>query len=402
MEGFSKGSKFNLFRILTMIILLIVATTTGFYYTNSNYNTLKNDFFAAFNNCEFENAKQIFNTDSFIARLTKKNLEKDLNNYFTNIVNLLCKNIVSGNISSEKALVVLREIQSYNILNSSIDKLIISLDDNFTPQVASDYNSLLDLGITNFNNKNYEKSIEFLSMIPENEKLYSDAQECINKCKTEYKQTIFADADKLVEDDYYTQAIDLLYNINTNIISSDDSDLISKINYIENARDDYLSLNSYDYNTSTNDLVTSSTILECINVNNVNTLNISSDTKYLVYVDLTNQTTNIYTGSINNWELIHSFSCSSGTDGENTPIGIYSVTDKGEWFYSKEYEQGGKYWVQFLGDYLFHSYPYDETQTKVLDYTLGEPSSHGCIRLDTDDAKWIYDNIDLNTKVIIN
>ena len=58
--------------------------------------------------------------------------------------------------------------------------------------------------------------------------------------------------------------------------------------------------------------------------------------------------------------------------------------------------------MQFLGDYLFHSYPYDETQTKVLDYTLGEPSSHGCIRLDTDDAKWIYDNIGLKTKVILN
>ena len=142
--------------------------------------------------------------------------------------------------------------------------------------------------------------------------------------------------------------------------------------------------------------------MECINVNNVNTLNISSDTKYLVYVDLTNQTTNVYKGSTNDWNLIKSFSCSSGTEEEDTPIGIFSVTDRGEWFYSKEYEQGGKYWVQFFGDYLFHSYPYDETQTEVLDYTLGEPSSHGCIRLDTDDAKWIYDNIDLNTKVIIN
>ena len=397
-----KSLKFNLFRILTTGTLLIVIAATGLYYTNSNYKTLKNNFFTAFNNCEFENAKQILNTDNFSLKLNKKNLEKDLNNYFTEVVNLICNNLVSNTISTDKALVVLKEIQSYGILNSSIDKLIISLDDDFTPQASSDYNSLLDLGITNFNNKNYEKSIELLSMIPETEKVYSDAQEYINKCKTEYKETIFANADELVSEDYYTKAIDLLYNINTNILSSDDSDLISKINYIENAREDFLAINNEDSDDDNDDLVTSSTILECINVNNVNTLNISSDTKYLVYVDLTNQTTNVYEGSTNDWNLIKSFSCSSGTEEEDTPIGIFSVTDRGEWFYSKEYEQGGKYWVQFFGDYLFHSYPYDETQTEVLDYTLGEPSSHGCIRLDTDDAKWIYDNIDLNTKVIIN
>ena len=190
-----KSLKFNLFRILTTGTLLIVIAATGLYYTNSNYKTLKNNFFTAFNNCEFENAKQILNTDNFSLKLNKKNLEKDLNNYFTEVVNLICNNLVSNTISTDKALVVLKEIQSYGILNSSIDKLIISLDDDFTPQASSDYNSLLDLGITNFNNKNYEKSIELLSMIPETEKVYSDAQEYINKCKTEYKETIFANAD---------------------------------------------------------------------------------------------------------------------------------------------------------------------------------------------------------------
>ena len=58
--------------------------------------------------------------------------------------------------------------------------------------------------------------------------------------------------------------------------------------------------------------------------------------------------------------------------------------------------------MQFLGDYLFHSLPYDENQNQILDYTLGTPSSHGCIRLNTEDAKWIYDTIDDDTKVIIN
>ena len=71
-------------------------------------------------------------------------------------------------------------------------------------------------------------------------------------------------------------------------------------------------------------------------------------------------------------------------------------------FFSDKYNQGGKYWVQFYGDYLFHSVPYNKDQSEVVDYTLGVPASHGCIRLKTEDAKWIYDNIESGTKVIIN
>ena len=71
-------------------------------------------------------------------------------------------------------------------------------------------------------------------------------------------------------------------------------------------------------------------------------------------------------------------------------------------FYSEQYEQGGKYWVQFLGDYLFHSLPYDEDQDEIVDNTLGVPASHGCIRLDTEDAKWIYDNCRYGTTVVIS
>ena len=99
---------------------------------------------------------------------------------------------------------------------------------------------------------------------------------------------------------------------------------------------------------------------------------------------------------------MRNYECSTGIASEPTPTGIFKVTDRGEWFYSEQYEQGGKYWVQFLGDYLFHSLPYDEDQDEIVDNTLGVPASHGCIRLDTEDAKWIYDNIPNDTTVIIN
>lgn len=38
---------------------------------------------------------------------------------------------------------------------------------------------------------------------------------------------------------------------------------------------------------------------------------------------------------------------------------------------------------------------------KVTDYRLGMPLSHGCIRLRTDEAKWLYDNLPYNSTVVI-
>jgi lipoprotein-anchoring transpeptidase ErfK/SrfK len=33
---------------------------------------------------------------------------------------------------------------------------------------------------------------------------------------------------------------------------------------------------------------------------------------------------------------------------------------------------------------------------------LGQPASHGCIRLKVEDAKWVYDNIPEKTEVFIH
>lgn len=57
----------------------------------------------------------------------------------------------------------------------------------------------------------------------------------------------------------------------------------------------------------------------------------------------------------------------------------------------------GQYCTQIYGDYLFHSVPYTERYNKgslqpgEFD-KLGTSCSHGCIRLQVADAKWIYDN----------
>ena len=143
-------------------------------------------------------------------------------------------------------------------------------------------------------------------------------------------------------------------------------------------------------------------MLQSITSTNIHTLNIESLTPYLIYVNLSDQMTYVYKGTMNKWNTAKSFICSTGIDDEKTPTGIFDVRERGDWFFSDKYEQGGKYWVQFYGDYLFHSVPYNKDQSEVVDNTLGTPASHGCIRLKTEDAKWIYDNIESGTKVIIN
>ena len=63
-----------------------------------------------------------------------------------------------------------------------------------------------------------------------------------------------------------------------------------------------------------------------------------------------------------------------------------------------------QYCTQIVGDILFHSVPYLERGNHAsLEYwaydKLGTRASLGCIRLTCKDAKWIYDNCKLGTKV---
>lgn len=96
--------------------------------------------------------------------------------------------------------------------------------------------------------------------------------------------------------------------------------------------------------------------------------------------------------------------CSCGLDND-TPVGEFSVTDnKWEWL-ELVGDVYGKYITQFYGDYLFHSVPYKYSENNTLlpdEYLkLGQNASHGCVRLCVRDAKWIYDNCEPGTPVVI-
>ena len=112
------------------------------------------------------------------------------------------------------------------------------------------------------------------------------------------------------------------------------------------------------------------------------------DWKVVVSVD--DQVTYVY----KNNSLVKQMICSTGiVDGDkDTPLGDYILNEsgqkRGDFFFSKKFGQGGKWWVGFIGGvYLFHSVPVDEKGNKFLDEEklLGKQASHGCIRLAMDE-----------------
>lgn len=98
--------------------------------------------------------------------------------------------------------------------------------------------------------------------------------------------------------------------------------------------------------------------------------------------------------------------CSCGKfDKDNiTPVGDYSVYFKDRWhaLFGDVY---GQYVTGFSGHYLFHSVPYKNTVVNTLETAefnkLGTNASQGCVRLMAADAKWIYDNCDMDTPVSV-
>lgn len=352
-----------------------------------DYNNLINNFKSEFESNNFGNANNIAITQKNYNPIKLLLFKNTISNYFSDKIDNISSNLENSQISSNEALNTLYEVDRYNLVDKDkITTLINKLS----------YDGTYNYGVSLFNDGKFTESFNVLSAIRYSDPTYQDASDYINKCKESIKTTALDNSSTLCKDNYYTKALDSLQSVSP--ILGNDQDIISKIEEIKNKRDTFIAMQKSSSDTSE---ASSLSNINNISSSNINQLSISSNTKYLIHVDLANQKTNIYSGKINNWLLVKSFVCSTGVDDEETPTGIYTVKDKGEWFFSEKYNQGGKYWVQFSDNYLFHSLPYDKTKTNIVDPTLGKPSSHGCVRLSEEDSKWLYDNVTRDSKVII-
>lgn len=142
---------------------------------------------------------------------------------------------------------------------------------------------------------------------------------------------------------------------------------------------------SYDYSTSAKEYF-------------VNRKQYESKTEYLLWINRYTQKVMFFQGSKGNWKLYKTAPCASGSNYTPTPSGIYEVYAK------QDFWNFGSYGVfdvtLFVGEMAFHSYLID-WNGYVVDDTMGQPASHGCIRMLPEDAKYIHDNIPEKTTVVV-
>ncbi|MES0341966.1 MAG: L,D-transpeptidase [Candidatus Humimicrobiaceae bacterium] len=135
------------------------------------------------------------------------------------------------------------------------------------------------------------------------------------------------------------------------------------------------------------------------NTSIIENIDYSDSADFRIEVDLPRQRLIVFYSD----EILKEFICSGGTPGDDTPLGEYTTIEKIEYSWVDRYNVGAYYWVRFYGNYLIHSVPFDENGEMIVEEfeKLGQPASHGCIRLRLEEAKWLYETLPLGVKVVI-
>lgn len=127
---------------------------------------------------------------------------------------------------------------------------------------------------------------------------------------------------------------------------------------------------------------------------------------YKAEVNRTTCTVTIYAKDGNNGYILPvcAFACSVGLPETPTPTGTFNTLAKYRW-HELMGPSWGQYCTRIVGGILFHSVAGSNTTPYNLSASafnkLGQPASHGCVRLCVRDAKWIYDNCSLGMTVRI-
>lgn len=122
-----------------------------------------------------------------------------------------------------------------------------------------------------------------------------------------------------------------------------------------------------------------------------------SSTGWLVVIDTRVNQLALFTGSHNDWHLDRWWPCSTGAPGTPTITGTYRMGIK---LYSFGVGFKCYYASQILGDYLIHSGTYYD-DGRLMDNRMGMYISHGCVRLDIANARYIYNEVPSGTTIRI-
>ncbi|EOU2033725.1 murein L,D-transpeptidase [Clostridium perfringens] len=370
------------------VLLIIVVSYFIFSYSN-NLNKFKEDLSS--NN--YEDASYCFNNGTKNIIL-KKTFIKSSEDIITEKLSEIENEYYSGDISEEETVEDLNGLLSLNTSNEEI------LNFKNTLPLIKDSKDSFDIGISKLDEENYLEALNYFKSVHNLSDCKAQALEYEETCLDKIREPILKTVDEYISNEKYSKGIEYLDSQINSL--PDDTKLQEKRDELEKLRLEHLE----DYSQKNIDKATARTapVMEYykkLNEDTINQFDITSNTNYLVFVNIAEQKTYVYEGSKNDWTLDKTFTCSTGIEGKETPVGVFTVQNRAPWFFSPKYGQGGKYYVQFMGNYLFHSIPFDSDKTTISDPTLGVPASHGCIRLSVEDSKWLYDNVKNGSKIII-
>ena len=126
---------------------------------------------------------------------------------------------------------------------------------------------------------------------------------------------------------------------------------------------------------------------------------------YRIHVNLGAQRVEVYAlNAQNQYDQVQDFICSTGLH-DATPHGTFlEGRPLDRWHYFEKFYCWAQYAYQIEGDILFHSVIYGSRDAKNPTSSsvrnLGRPASHGCVRLQVEDAKWIYEHCKKGTTLI--
>lgn len=378
---------------ISLFLTVVIGSSAYLGLCFISYKTSIKNFKENITTGKYSEAEAILSKNS-LNIISKLKLNDALSNYFSNYLGQLNDEYLAGKISQDSLLIKLTSLEKLNISNSEI----LAMKNNL-PLIAKskeNYNKAVAL----YKENKYADALEYFNKITP---LDTNYIECLNykeECIKVLNEELLSKVEELVYSKEYSKGIELIESnlepLNHNI------ELLNKLEELEQLRHDYLvQYSESKINSGTSLTAPVSAYYNKLSADTINTFDITSQTNHLVFVNISEQKTYVYKGSKNKWNLEKEFTCSTGIEGEETPVGVFSVQTRAPWFFSPQYGQGGKYYVQFMGNYLFHSVPFAEDQNTIVDDTLGKPASHGCIRLAVDDSKWLYDNVTDGSKVII-
>lgn len=332
--------------VITVSIVLLLFVSLFGYFTFS-YKKNLNNFSQALEKDDFNSASTTYK-DGINNAILKKSFNKSCNEVILNKLSSIKNEYNSGKLSEEKTLEELNGLLSINSANKEVKEFMETL-----PTIKMSKKAY-DNGISLLKNGNPTEALNKFRSVSVLSDLKTDAVKQEKECLLEIRNPLLKKVDEYIANKKYSKGIEYLNTALKN--SPEDSLLKSKKEELEKLRLTHLE----NYSKENIEKATAKTApviayYNKITPEKINTLDISSETNHLVFVNIQDQKTYVYKGSKNNWKLEKTLISSTGIEGKETPVGVFKVQNRAPWFFSPKYGQGGKYYVQFMGNYLFHT-----------------------------------------------